>query len=250
MNRGKLVENNFVQEVDNKSYHELSQNLQNFMEFLFEIKPGQKFFCKRIADNGKPDVKIIHGKVAKYISIKSGAQNSVHTEKLESFISFLKGIGVNDSICNYLLLYIYGDDTISGTGSIRYSAEEAKLRYAKEIYSFNKLVNFKDYLVPIIDRLLFVGTGFSKCTADAIYYGDTKCGVWCDKDELIHHFLNNKCYYIRTPHFSSLTCQSWGRNTNFYSKSESHRHSIQVKWFSILSDISKIRDKKDTTVHH
>ena len=74
--------------------------------------------------------------------------------------------------------------------------------------------------------------------------GDVTYGVWCTKEELVKYFIKNKCYYINTPHFSSLIYQNWCRNINLNKKSELHRYYIQIKWFSILNDIIKTRKQK------
>ena len=47
--------------------------------------------------------------------------------------------------------------------------------------------------------------------------------------------------HINTLHFSVFTYQNWCRNVTFSNKLESHRNYLQIKWFSILRDINKIR---------
>ena len=73
------------------------------------------------------------------------------------------------------------------------------------------------------------------------YYGNEKNGIWASKEETINYLINHKCLHIKTIHFSALTYQNWCRNINKNAKSESHRNYIQIKWFSIVSDLQKIR---------
>ena len=245
MNAGTKVELDFVKLINYKKYSDLNSNLRAFIKFLFnDIKEEDTLQCKRLNSRGKPDIKIKFKDTIKYISIKSGSQNSVHTEKLETFITFLRQIGIKEEIINILLLYHFGDGTYDGTGKIRCSAEKAKLRYAHEIKIFNQYINSHSNLEKIFERLLFVGSS-TKTAVDVIYYGNVSYGVWCEKEELIKYFIKNKCYYMNTPHFSALTYQNWCRNINLNRKSEKHRYYIQIKWFSILSEMEKIR--KQTT---
>lgn len=249
MNAGKKVELDFVKFINYKKYSDLNPNLKEFIKFLFNnIKDEDILQCKRLNTLGKSDIKIKLKDMIKYISIKSGSQNSVHTEKLETFITFLRQIGIKEEILSILLLYHFGDGTKDGTGKIRWSAEEAKLKYTKEIKKFNQFINNHYCLEKLINRILFEGTS-NKIVANVIYYGDIKYGVWAEKEELLKYFLKNKCFYINTPHFSSLTYQNWCRNIYFNRKSEEHRYYIQIKWFSILSDISKIRTQNDNYIN-
>ena len=50
---------------------------------------------------------------------------------------------------------------------------------------------------------------------------------------------------MKSIHFSSLTYQNWCRNINKYKKLEKHRYCIQIKWFSVVSDLQKIRKEND-----
>ena len=223
MNAGTKVELDFVKLINYKKYSDLNPNLRAFIKFLFDdIKEEDTLQCKRLNTRGKPDIKIIFKNIIKYVSIKSGSQNSVHTEKLETFIAFLRQNGVKEEVINILLLYHFGDGTCDGTGKIRYSAEKSKVKYAHEIKTFNQYINNFSNLKKIFERMLFVGSNV-KTAADVIYYGNINYGVWCKKEELIKYFGKNKCYYMNTPHFSALTYQNWCRNINLSRKSEQHR---------------------------
>lgn len=244
MNKGKQFENMFINEINNKQYINLNNNLKGFIKYLFNnVNDKDIIFCENINNHQKADVSITVNKVTKYVSIKTGYENSVHVEKINDFIDYLKSINISSYRINDLLLYHYGDETFNGSGVKRLSAEEAKLKYQKEIYLFNKHINYSANLKNIIDRFLFKGTNENNILTDAIYYGNIDIGIWASRDEILNYFNNHKSMYMKTPHFSSLTYQNWCRNKNFSSKSESHRYYIQIKWFSILSDMKKIREE-------
>lgn len=242
MNNGKKLELDFVSKLNNYYYYELNLNLQKFIKFVFkEFDFKDKIYCKKLSNNEKADICISIGNETKYVSLKSGSQNSVHVKKLKDFIKFLDIEGVEQNIIDSLMMYHYGDDSIKGDGKIRYSAEECKIKYKNQILEFNKHINNSKCLIKIIERFLLKGTNISNKYVDIIYYGDIDIGVWCTSKELLSFCIKHKSLYMKTPHFSVFTYQNWCRNTSMSKKSESHRQYLQIKWFSILSDINKIR---------
>ena len=249
MNNRKKLEEDFVKTLNNHYYNDLNINLQKFITFVFNyFNHKSKIYCEKLTSKQKADFLIKIDNTVKYVSLKSGSQNSVHSEKIETFISFLLDVGINESIINILLLYHYGDDTLTGNGKTRYSANESKLRYKNKIFKFNKFINYSTILKKIVERFLLVGAKETNKYVDVIYYGDIEIGTWCSSKELLEFCIYHKSMYINTPHFSVLTYQNWCRNITFSKKSESHRNYIQIKWFSILSDIRKIRQINDSKI--
>lgn len=246
MNNGKKLELDFINNINDHYYKELNFNLQKFIKFIFsDFDYENKIYCNKLSNYQKADICISMGKVTKYISLKSGSQNSVHVEKIDTFTKFLIEKNVEQKIINNLLLYHYGDDTLTGKGRIRYSAEDCKMKYKKQIFQFNKYINYSTILIKIIERFLLTGTRQANKYVDIIYYGDIHIGIWCSSDELLNFCKKNKAMFLNSPHFSIFTFQNWCRNITLSRKSESHRNSIQIKWFSILSDINKIRKISD-----
>lgn len=241
INIGLSNERNIIDSLNNKYYYQLNDNLKDFLKFLYnDISYHDQIYAKKNNNFYKSDICIIVNGKEKNISIKSGGENSIHLEKLDTFVNFLKNIGVHENIIKYLKLYHFGDDSYDGRGFKRYSAEEAKNKYCSEIKIFNKYISYDNLLEKIINRFLFYGLKEEK-QVDCIYYGNENYGIWASRNEIIKFLVNNKNYHIRTIHFSSLTFQNWCRNINRNMKSESHRDYIQIKWFSIVSDLEKIR---------
>ena len=206
MNNGKKLESDFVLNLNNHYYNELNLNLQKFITFVFkDFDYANKIYCKKLNNHQKADtcICICIGDNVKYISLKSGSQNSVHVEKINDFTKFLLNKKIEQQIINDLLIYHYGDNTLTGDGKIRYSAEECKLKYKKEILKFNKYINDSKALTKIIERFLLLGTNKSNKYVDAIYYGDIDIGIWCSSEELLNFCINHKSMYMNTPHFLS-----------------------------------------------
>lgn len=245
-NNGKKIELEFVLKLNNHFYNELNLNLKKFIFFVFkDIDYTNKIYCKKLNNHQKADICISIGNITKYISLKSGNQNSVHVEKINDFKKFLTNEGINQTMINNLLLYHFGDNTLIGNGEKRYNAEECKIKYKKEIFKFNKYINDSKILTKIIERFLLIGINSSNKYVDVIYYGDIDIGIWCTNKELLNFCNKHKSMFINTPHFSVFTYQNWCRNISLSKKSESHRNYLQIKWFSILSDINKIRKEND-----
>lgn len=246
INNGKKLELNFVINLNNHYIHELNLNLQKFIKFIFkDFDYSQKIYCKKLDNHQKADIYIKHNNKIKYISLKSGNQNSVHVEKIIDFTNFLIQEKIPKSIIDCLLLYHYGDDSITGDGKRRYSAENCKTRYKNQIFELNKYMNNSSSLTRIIERFILIGSNSYNKYVDIIYYGDIDIGIWCSSQELLNYCKKHKGMYINTPHFSVFTYQNWCRNTTFKAKSESHRNYIQIKWFSLLGDINNIRKTND-----
>ena len=238
-------EKEIIKCLNNKRFCDLNNNLKKLIRFIYgSIEDDSMVYAWKPNSFYKTDIVIKVNTIEKNLSIKTGSENSVHIEKLSSFVDFLRGHHINEGVINDLKLYHYGDDTYDGTGIKRYSAEESKLRYTKEIFGVNKYVSYNNILKIIIDRFLFLGMNNSDDRVDYIYYGDSEYGIWASRKEIMYYLILNKCYHLKTIHFSALTYQNWCRNVNRNNKSEAHRDYIQIKWFSIVSDLQKIRNNK------
>ena len=243
MTKGYKNECDFAKSINNKKYGELCNNLKRFIKYIFkDVKEDDILECARFRTHDKADIYIKLNDDVKNVSIKSGNRVSVHAEPIYSFVAFLKSMKVNIRIINYLLLYHYGDFTLNGKGSVRLPAKELKIRYEKEIKTFNKYVNYKNIISKTVTRCLFDGVR-KENTVDYIYYGSVNEGLYASKEEIINYFCHNKAYEIETPHFSYLIYQNWNRNIIYNQKLESHRYYCQFKWPSIEEDLKKIREQ-------
>lgn len=242
MNNGIKNECELEKSINNIKFCDLNDNLKSFVKFIFnDIKEDDILKCKRYKTFDKADIYIKLNNEVKNISVKSGTRISVHAEKIETFIEFLKDMHIRKGIIDFLLLYHYGDFTIDGKGNVRLPAKELKERYQKEIKLFNKYINHKNIIKKVIERCLFDGTSKNNM-ADYIYYGNIEGGLYASKQEIINYFCSSKALEIESPHFSYLTYQNWNRNIVNNPKLEPHRYYCQFKWPSIVDDLKNIRN--------
>ena len=241
MTNGYKNECDFAKAINKKKFWDLNNNIKEFIKFIFnDVNDLDVLECKRYRTNDKADVYVKLKNEIKNISIKSGIRVSVHAEKIDSFVAFLRRIRISENIINYLLIYHFGDYTIDGTGSIRIPAKELKIKYEKEIKIINKYLNHNNIIKIIAQRCLFEGKN-NYNSAEYIYYGDVENGIYASKNEIIDYFYKNKSLEIVTPHISSLIYQNWNRNILYNKKLESHRYYCQFKWPTIENDLQMIR---------
>lgn len=103
----------------NKRYSELNDNLKKTVTYISEkpIDDNEIINAYKIGGVNKTDLVIEFNSTPYNLSIKKGTGNSVHQEKVEYFISFLKDeYDISDDLKNDILCFIWGDGTLDGTG--------------------------------------------------------------------------------------------------------------------------------------
>lgn len=248
--KGKKLNDGFVNEeelkdyINNNQYNQYNNNIKSFLKFLFQDKfnPALPFIAQKEGGTAKPDLLVEHNGIEKHISIKKGSGNSVHQEKIEVFFPYFEEI-LGHNLLNNLKLFHYGDDTINDTGAHRYNAAECKERYSKEISELNASINDPEILPLFLDRFLFIGNA-STLIVDAIYYGTIEDGLWATQKEVLNYILSHN-FSLSAVHFGPLTYQVWGRNENRTAAHPDRRYVMQIKWGSIVNDLSQIRQEQN-----
>jgi len=135
---------------------------------------------------------------------------------------------------NNLRLFIWGDNTLDGTGQIfdRLSAPQFKKKHPQVVESIQEFFNTIKY--PLIKRFLIEGVQ-SNSSAEFVYYGTQENGICCKSDKIVDWIVNNNSKGAIS--IGKLTFQAWNRNINGGDKSEKKRGVIQLKWGSIKDDI-------------
>lgn len=145
-NYGVQIEKEFVNHLNNKTYGEINYLLRLFIDDLYKKKfdNSEKIKCIKIPGLYKTDITIEIQNIIKYISIKSGSRNSVHTIRISEFIHFLISNNVPRDVIIEYLKYHYADGTTNGKGKIRMSASEYKINHQENIENINKYLNKKE----------------------------------------------------------------------------------------------------------
>lgn len=234
----------FINYLNKKTYGETNLIMQDFLKKLYpEIKKQDIIKAYKYGRYAKVDMVIDVNGIKKGISIKSGDKNSVHLEKIENFVSFLKKIKFNE--VDLLLRYLYSDGTNDNTGIIRQSSSEYKINHQDDIILINK--GFERIKNHLIKRFLIVADTNYKIKVDAFISGYINDFLWATTEE-IFAYLENTIEDSSGIHASNLFIQNWNKNLKYNDKYEYCRNYIQVKWYSMFDDLMKIMNLRDGTL--
>jgi len=171
--------------------------------------------------------------------IKKGTGNSVHQEKLDTFIPFIKNqLNATLQEINAIKLFVWSDGTIDGTGEIRNrkNIKEMAIAYPFELKIAQNFLN--TYKKTLIHR--FVTTGIYKDSPKVTHliYGEVNniCVAPIQKVEL---FLSNTIAKASLS-VGKLSFQAWNIVKNGNPNTEDRRGQIQLKWSGLKKDIIKI----------
>lgn len=230
---------------ENKIYEKMCPNIQNFLKHIFNINlKNKEIHAQKFYENYKPDITITACGITKYISVKSGSNNSVHQEHIYSFINYMKiNNELSEECINLLKEFHFNDGTISGNGLIRESATQFQLNNQDKIQQINIFFNAPDTISETIDRLLFKGEYYNIPVVDYLYYGTLDKGLWASRFEIISYLSNIKTYSA-SPHISKLYYQSLHRNLKKDLYYEYKRYYVQFKWHSLKEDLEYISNKR------
>lgn len=212
---------------------------QELLEALYpNILDDDIITTKKYGKYAKADMVIEVNGIRKGISIKCGAKNSVHIEKIDKFMGFLKKVGYKNF--DELLGYLYSDGTTNNTGKSRLTASEYKLTHADTIEKINASFEDKRILEKLINRFLICADVNYKVKVDAFICGTLYDFLWITKNEAIQFLLQNSSFASSGVHASKLFIQQWNKNINYNPRYEHCREYIQVKWYSLFDDIITI----------
>ena len=236
-NNGLENENMFVHYFNRKRFSELDPISQDLIEFLYgNVNPDRIIACKLNLNKQKSDIILIVDGIKKYISIKKGYKNSVHTEYIFSFINFLKQNGMKPELIKKFLRFHYADGTINGSGMIRFSSEEYLLKYPKDIEEINEFFNNSELIKKSVARLVLYGNN-SDIPIDAIIWGIPNDYLWITREEIINICLKHSGISKHGIAISGLFYQPFNRNLKFNPRYEYARKYVQFKWYHLSDDI-------------
>lgn len=234
---GYKNEYEFVDYFNGKKINELDPISLDLFEKIYGKKSNNSLIkCYINLNKQKSDIILSINGTKKYISIKKGVKNSVHTEPISKFIDFLKDCGMNYELIKKVLLYQYGDGTMNGTGKKRLSSKEYYINHKKDIQEINDFFNNEEFMKKAIDRFVLYGNN-SDIPIDAIIYGVVNDFVWITREEIINIHLHHKFISKTGISIGGLFYQPMNRCLNYNSKYEKARHCIQLKWYHLSDDI-------------
>ena len=250
----------FVNEL-NKGINNINLNLKEFIKYIcknenIEYSNDLKIKAELEKNNDlKQDVYLYINNSKFYISLKVGSGNSVHQEKCEDFVEFIKlNYGASEEVCNLWRFFIWGDGTLDGSGSLekndegrikcRFSTQEFKKKYK------TKRAKLQEFLLENEEMLLkhFLFIGRHNSNVDYIYHGSPENGRWISSKKVLEFQLENSnigqnkaCFYC-----GRMTLQIW--NSSLKGTQEKKRGQLQLKFPSMKKDFEKIMSKESSNI--
>lgn len=239
-NNGIKNENKIVNEINNKKINDMNPNMRSFMKELFgNIDEKITFKASLFTRTSKPDIFITYKNRMKFISIKSGKTDSLHFENIKEFVLFLRELGVSQETQKTILLFHYGDGTMTGKGETRKLYEDLIVEMKERIKKANEELNTSKIITEVFYRAAIRGNEYRSNAVDYFYYGDDKYGIYVSKEELLSFILRKKHFAFNTIHIGPMTIQPYLRDVERKSRNTFKRDFVQIKWHYFLTDMQK-----------
>ncbi len=236
-NYGFQNEWDFFHYLNNKIVGDMNDMFKTFLKKNFSnISDDTKITCFVNFDKQKEDIWIKAGEEKKSISIKMGKNNTVHSEHIYSFISYLEQEKVPIKIINIILEYFFADGTRNGSGIRKITFPDYKIKNKRKIAKVNKyFLRNEDLIINIIKRCVIGKT-------DVLIHGVVDDFSYITKDEIIKILLACKEDPSTTIHFSHLLFSARSRNN------EIDKFIVQIKWYTLKEDIETVRQNKNLSL--
>jgi hypothetical protein len=241
MNPGIQNEYAFVKAIEGKKLAEMTPFIRLLLQRLFPVLEEDVVFhadkCNRLA---KPDIYVSQGKTLRYLSIKSGHTDSIHFEGIRNFILFLRRLGVSADTQKTLLLYHYGDGTMTGDGKCRFSQQHVYFLFRERILRAEKELMNPPVWESLAQHCLFLGGKGRTSQVNFVVYGSAEKAILCSRQEILEFLMKTKPFPLDTFHVGPLVFQPFLRDTYRQSVNSYKRDYLQVKWLGFERDLARI----------
>lgn len=228
-NKGFQVERNIVSNLNNKRFFNLATEYKELICMLFKrIKDeNSSILCLKNEGTGlekKNDLTVTFEEQIINISVKSGSANSIHQEKIQTFINFLESKKIlNDYKKNLIYEFHWCDGTYDNTGDVkdRMSKTDYKKNNQDEFLQYMGIL--REYKKEIFYRI-FMGT---ENIPDFIVYFSKNQFFVINFEDL---FSKHMGFDESDSNIGILTIQNWnaclqGQDLN----GKKHRNDVQFK---------------------
>ncbi|HOF53677.1 MAG TPA: hypothetical protein PLH17_02915 [Bacilli bacterium] len=246
-NVGFYKEEEIVLMLNEKKVCQLSNNAKYIIREIFEHPDEEAVvYAKRLDEFIKPDFYIRIGKNTHYISMKSGSSNTLHQEYVKEFCIYLRERGISNRTLQTILLYQFGDGTLDGTGKERFPYEKLRFLLADRLKEANLELNRdKEFVISIINRVVFKGAREENIEADYVYHGDKDYGILVSKKQMIKHCHRRDWAFIDSLHIGPILLRPHARYVGKEIKREKSRQRLEFYWPNYYADLDYISKRYD-----
>jgi hypothetical protein len=243
MNSGLDNEKEILAALDQKETGTLKGPLKELVNFLYPQQTGL-LFCKKAALHEKTDLILTLHDIPRYLSIKSGKAISVHEESLTTLIPFFRSLSIPEHILKTIVYFHYGDGTLDGSGPTRFTSNDLRRVCNSYFKEATQVLSDRRLMEPFFERFVFRGIDPNGHEVDALYYGDTKRGIYASREEILSSFFYFPYRHTGTINLGPLTYQPAVRNFYGYGEEEKRRNEAEIKWRGLYFDLGEIRRRK------
>lgn len=240
--------------LNEKLFEKLNANLRHFLEDVFKgySLKHRRIHAIRSEQRFKPDFYLHIDGIPKevYVSVKKGCGNSVHQEKLENFIDFLKKKNTPDEIIKYLQLYHFSDGTYNNTGKNRLASKEFSKKHPEIVNRLNEYFSDDALTEELLYRFVFDGNIEDAPRTDYLYHGTISSGVWASREEILKYVKEKNKKNTSAFFIGPLTYQTWNKNLKHNPNTENRREVLQLKWGSLEEDLTSITSCRENFVQN
>ncbi|MDY0100808.1 MAG: hypothetical protein WCZ47_03585 [Bacilli bacterium] len=235
-NDGHQNEYEIIEVLNKKKIDKLPNHFKKWIQKLFQVDKGT-LYVNKLNNEQKADIVLKVGEVNKYISIKSGNSNSFHSEQINTFIPFLREIGISESTLKTIVFFHYGDNTLDGSGPIRFTSNDLRKTHSKWFKLASDELSQDNIMKHVIERFITKGRYKANFTINGIYHGTKDDGFFLPT-KLIYQILLRKKHVWKngTINFKMLSYQPGSRNLWGIPGSEQKRNNSEIKWRSFKKD--------------
>lgn len=247
-NHGFLREDEMVYRLDQKKVRDLNNNLYHMMQELYGVLDDDEVItCYKTEDYIKPDFVIVYKGQTRYVSMKSGRSDIVHSEHVKTFVLFLRALGISKETQKTILYYHYGDGTLDGTGKRRFHYDELRYKLHDRIQKANEELNeSKEFILKVIEHCVFVGTRENAIPIDCLYHGDYEFGTVATVKQITKHIKRKNWDFVQNLHIGPLHLRPHARYVDKPVVNERRRNTLECDWVNLPQDIDYISKRYDS----
>ncbi|MBQ7994992.1 MAG: hypothetical protein IJ247_02080 [Bacilli bacterium] len=246
LREGLLNEDEIISSLNNKTIESLSNNMKRVMRDLYGVLDNDSVVkCHKPDETtGKPDMIIDYENRKRFVTIKHGHAETVHSEKISTFIDFISSFGISKGTIETLLLFHYGDGTLDGTGETRMNYREVMNSLGDRISLANYELNKnKEFVLSVLDRCMFKGVLNEYQEADSLYFGDKDYGLVATKNQIVKHVKIRSFDFYDNLHIGPLLIKPHSRYSKGYVIDQRSRERIVLYWPHLFADINYISQR-------
>lgn len=241
-NTGILNEIQIACAIDGKRLCDINLNLQTILRMIFpSISANDVVEAKHLDDFYKPDLYVKFNGQIRYISVKMGHTNEVHSEKILSFVDFLRSKGISEETLNTILLYHFGDGTLDGTGIKRLNTAEITFQYQERIQKANDELNASyDFIMDIFERTMIQGFDHNANKVDYFYFGTADYGNIICLHQISAYIHKKSWIHFNYLHIGPIFLKPRARYIDKEIVSDFRRNQCVFYWPNLSEDFNRL----------